>query len=149
MNYSIIRMPKSDEDMAQTLSNFGPFLDAMYTAFDREKHGPQNFMMEHWLFLWDQGACFLLAGHDDKGTLRSLGMCTKFRDMWHGKTRVEIHRYSFADMTDDESKTELVNMGKYLQSVADPLGMAELYIVHRTDCGGEYKELVWQITPVS
>ena len=93
MRFEIIRVPQTDEQLEQTFLKYGPFLAAMYTEDDERIHGPENFIMEHWVMLWQTGAGFLLAATEDDKLL-GLAMCVKFRDLWHSKNRLEINRYS-------------------------------------------------------
>ena len=142
MEFEVIRMPQTEEQLEQTFQQNGPFLSAMYTENDERIHGPENFIMDHWVMLWASGAGFLLAAKE-QGNIIGLGMCVKFRDMWYGKQRLEINRYSVANEVEDE-KAVVQAMTDYLLNNRTLLMFDELYLLHRTVDGGEYKELVWR-----
>ena len=142
MQFEIIRVPQTDEQLEQTFLKYGPFLAAMYTEDDERIHGPENFIMEHWVMLWQTGAGFLLAATED-GKLLGLAMCVKFRDLWHSKNRLEINRYSASTEVADGNKL-VSDMEKYLLSVQTLVMFDELYTVRRMQDGSEYKELIWR-----
>lgn len=142
MDFDVIRVPQTDEQLEQTFQQYGPFLTAMYTENDVRIHGPENFIMEHWIMLWQSGAGFLLSAKE-QGVDLGLAMCVKFRDMWYGKQRLEINRYSVANTVEDE-KVVIRAMIDYLLSIRTLIMFDELYLIHRTVDGGEYKELVWR-----
>ena len=142
MQFDIIRVPQTDEQLEQTFLKYGPFLAAMYTKEDERIHGPENFIMEHWVMLWQTGAGFLLAATEgDK--LMALAMCVRYRDLWYGKHRLEINRYSMAEAVVDDDKL-LADMQKYLLSVQTLIMFDEFYTVRRLQDGSEYKELIWR-----
>lgn len=143
MRYNIVRIPKSDEALAETLGELAPFLEAMYTEEDAAVHGPFNFDLGHWLFLWDSGAGFILESRSDAGQLMGAAMCTRFRDLWSGKMRVDMQRYAFAIEDNTTALAELMNMKDYLVGVESMLGFDELYIIKRTVETNEIKELTW------
>ena len=43
MEFEVIRMPQTEEQLEQTFQQNGPFLSAMYTENDEHIHGPENF----------------------------------------------------------------------------------------------------------
>ena len=143
MTYNIVRIPKTDESLAATIDELAPFLEAMYTPEDVKIHGPFNFDMGHWLFLWDSGAAFFLTSRDNSGKLIAAAVCTRFRELWSGKQRVEMHRFAF-DLPDiDYATTEIDNMVNYLIGIESVLEFDELYIIKRTSDYNEIKEMAW------
>ena len=92
MKYEIVRMPQGREDLSAVLEELAPFLDAMYSQSDIERFGEINFLLDYWLFLWDTGTGFFLTKRDDDGKLLMVAVLTKYRDIWHGRDKLEIHR---------------------------------------------------------
>lgn len=144
MAYNIVRIPKTDNDLVAAIEELAPFLEGMYTAIDIEIHGPFNFDMAHWLFLWDSGAGFILTSRTDDGRLVGACMCTRFRELWSGKLRVEMQRFAF-DVADNEAAlAELEGMKEYLLGVESVLEFDELHIIKRMSDHNEVKELLWR-----
>nr|DAD83102.1 MAG TPA: hypothetical protein [Podoviridae sp. ctlpi2] len=143
MTYQIVRMPTDKDELTEKLTEYTPFLDAMYTEQDIKLFGEVNFILDHWLFLWDTGAGFFLEKRGDDGRLLVLAMLTQFRDLWHARPRMEVHRMvlSGADNLDDEA--EVNGVIEYLKSVASLMRFDLLYYTSRDDKGNELKELVW------
>lgn len=143
MTYNIVRIPKTDESLAATIEELAPFIEAMYTEDDVRLHGPFKFDMGQWLFLWDSGAAFFLTSRDAAGKLIAAAVCTRFRELWSGKLRVELHRFAF-DLPDiGYAPTEIDNMVNYLIGVESILEFDELYVIKRTSDFNEVKELAW------
>lgn len=143
MKYEIVRMPSDEAKMRELLEEYSPFLDSMYTAADAALFGELNFLLDYWLFLWDTGTGFFLTGRDGSGSLSLLAMVTKFRDIWHGRGRAEIHRIALAADPALDAQAEIGKAVEYLKSVAALLDFDLLYYVARNDKGDEYKELLW------
>lgn len=141
MKYEIVRMPTVQDELHETLVEYTPFLDAMYTPNDEALFGPVNFILDHWLFLWDNSAGYFLTGREN-GELKMLAMLTQYKDLWHGRPRVDIHRFSVAG---EELATEntLLDMIDYLKSVATLVGFDLLFFCTRDKHGNEIKELIW------
>ena len=144
MKYNIMRIPKTDESLAAAMEELAPFLEGMYTAQDVEVHGPMAFDMGHWLFLWDSGAGFVLTARDDAGELVAAAICTRFRCLWSGKLRVEVHRFAFRVEDNDAALQQVEEMTKYLLGVESVLEFDEVYILKRTEENHEVKELIWR-----
>lgn len=144
MTFNIVRIPKTDESLAATIDELAPFIEAMYTPDDVSIHGPFNFDMGQWLFLWDSGAGFFLTSRDPAGKLIAVALCTRFRELWSGKLRVEMHRFAF-DLADPEAEAplEVDKMVNYLIGVESVLEFDQLYLVKRTPSYDEIKELTW------
>lgn len=49
MKYEIVRMPTDQDELHETLVEYTPFLDAMYTPTDEALFGAVNFILDHWL----------------------------------------------------------------------------------------------------
>lgn len=143
MKYEIVRMPQDTTEMSAVLEEFTPFLDAMYSEEDRKLFGEVNFLLDYWLFLWDTGTGFFLTGRDKDGDLRAVAIITKYRDLWHGRERLEIHRTALAADPELNDQAEIEAMTDYLISIASIMGFEFLYYNSRDDKGNEFKELVW------
>lgn len=141
MKYEIVRMPTDQDELHETLMEYTPFLDAMYNQHDAAVFGPVNFILDHWLFLWDNGAGYFLTGRENN-EIRCLAMLTQYKDLWCGRPRVDIHRFSVADETLVNEKT-LLDMIDYLKSVSSLMQFDLLFYTTRDEYGNEVKELVW------
>lgn len=146
MNFEYIKMPKTEDGFAEVFHELQPFLAGMYSEQDIELHGPENFYMEQWIFLWDMGHAGLLVSRNDDGTPRGVAQCLKSRDLWYSKERMDIYRYAF-DIKITEPKKELEAMAEYLIGVSSLMNFDELYITKRSYEGElrgvEIKELRW------
>ena len=143
MKYEIVRMPTDSKKMSEMLEEFTPFLDAMYFDSDKELFGDVNFLLDYWLFLWDTGTGFFLTKRNSSGDLLLLAVLTKYRDIWHGRERLEVHRTALAHVPDLNEDKEVEAMVDYLVSVAPIMGFEFLYYNTRDDKGNEHKELMW------
>jgi len=143
MKYEIVRMPTDSKKMSEMLEEFTPFLDAMYSDSDKELFGDVNFLLDYWLFLWDTGTGFFLTKRNSSGDLLLLAVLTKYRDIWHGRERLEVHRTALARVPDLNEDKEVEAMVDYLVSVAPIMGFEFLYYNTRDDKGNEHKELMW------
>lgn len=143
MKYEIVRMPLDSIKMSETLEEFTPFLDAMYSDNDKKIFGDMNFLLDYWLFLWDTGTGFFLTKRDEQGGLLLVAMLTKYRDIWHGNERLEVHRTALANTGGLNETEEIKAMNNYLISVAPIMGFKFLYYNSRDDKGNELKELMW------
>lgn len=141
--YEIVRMPSDSKKMSEMLEEFTPFLDAMYFDGDKELFGDVNFLLDYWLFLWDTGTGFFLTKRNSSGDLLLLAVLTKYRDIWHGRERLEVHRTALAHVPDLNEDKEVEAMVDYLVSVAPIMGFEFLYYNTRDDKGNEHKELMW------
>lgn len=143
MKYEIVRMPSDSKKMSEMLEEFTPFLDAMYSESDKELFGDVNFLLDHWLFLWDTGTGFFLTKRNSSGDLLMVAVLTKYRDIWHGRERLEVHRTALARVPDLNEDKEIEDMIEYLISVATIMGFEFLYYNTRDVKGNEHKELMW------
>lgn len=141
MKYEIVRMPTDQEELHETLMEYTPFLDAMYSKADEAVFGPISFILDHWLFLWDNGAGYFLVGREND-EIQCVAMLTQYKDLWCGRPRVDIHRFSVAVETLVNEKT-LLDMIDYLKSVASLMQFNLLFYCTRDEYGNEGKELVW------
>lgn len=141
MKYEIVRMPTDQDELHETLMEYTPFLDAMYSKADEAVFGPINFILDHWLFLWDNGAGYFLVGREND-EIQCVAMLTQYKDLWCGRPRVDIHRFAVADETLVNEKT-LLDMIDYLKSVASLMQFNLLFYCTRDEYGNEGKELVW------
>ena len=141
MKYEIVRMPTDQDDLHETLMEYTPFLDAMYSKADEAVFGPVNFILDHWLFLWDNGAGYFLVGREND-EIQCVAMLTQYKDLWCGRPRVDIHRFAVAVETLVNEKT-LLDMIDYLKSVASLMQFNLLFYCTRDEYGNEGKELVW------
>lgn len=141
MKYEIVRMPTDQDELHETLMEYTPFLDAMYSKADEAVFGPVKFILDHWLFLWDNGAGYFLTGREN-GELKMLAMLTQYKDLWHGRPRVDIHRLSVVgeDLTANNTVLDVID---YLKSVASLMQFNLLFYCTRDEHGNEVKELVW------
>lgn len=143
MKYEIVRMPQGREDLSAVLEELAPFLDAMYSQSDIERFGEINFLLDYWLFLWDTGTGFFLTKRDDDGKLLMVAVLTKYRDIWHGRDKLEIHRTALVNGDTVDEEQEINGLIEYLTSVSSILGFDFLYYNTRDDNGNEYKKLMW------
>lgn len=143
MKYEIVRMPSDSSKMSELLEEFTPFLDAMYSESDKELFGDVNFLLDYWLFLWDTGTGFFLTKRNESGDLLMVAVLTKYRDIWHGRERLEVHRTALARVPDLDEDKEIQSMIDYLISVATIMGFEFLYYNTRDVKGNEHKELMW------
>lgn len=143
MKYEIVRMPSDSKKMSEMLEEFTPFLDAMYSDSDKELFGDVNFLLDYWLFLWDTGTGFFLTKRNSSGDLLMVAVLTKYRDIWHGRERLEVHRTALARVPDLNEDKEIEDMIEYLISVATIMGFEFLYYNTRDVKGNEHKELMW------
>ena len=143
MKYEIVRMPSDSKKMSELLEEFTPFLDAMYSDSDKELFGDVNFLLDYWLFLWDTGTGFFLTKRNSSGDLLMVAVLTKYRDIWHGHGRLEVHRTALARVPDLNEDKEIEDMIEYLISVATIMGFEFLYYNTRDVKGNEHKELMW------
>lgn len=143
VKYEIVRMPSDSKKMSELLEEFTPFLDAMYSDSDKELFGDVNFLLDYWLFLWDTGTGFFLTKRNSSGDLLMVAVLTKYRDIWHGRERLEVHRTALARVPDLNEDKEIEDMIEYLISVATIMGFEFLYYNTRDVKGNEYKELMW------
>lgn len=143
MKYEIVRMPSDSKKMSEMLEEFTPFLDAMYSDSDKELFGDVNFLLDYWLFLWDTGTGFFLTKRNSSGDLLMVAVLTKYRDIWHGRERLEVHRTALAHVPDLNEDKEIEDMIEYLISVATIMGFEFLYYNTRDVKGNEHKELMW------
>lgn len=143
MSYEIVRMPSDTTEMSALLEEFTPFLDAMYSDKDKELFGDVNFLLDYWLFLWDTGTGFFLTKRNASDDLLMVAVLTKYRDIWHGHSRLEVHRTALARVPDLDEDKEVAAMVSYLSSVADLMEFKFLYYNTRDDDGNEYKRLMW------
>ena len=143
VKYEIVRMPSDSKKMSELLEEFTPFLDAMYSDSDKELFGDVNFLLDYWLFLWDTGTGFFLTKRNSSGDLLMVAVLTKYRDIWHGRERLEIHRTALARVPDLNEDKEIEDMIEYLISVATIMGFEFLYYNTRDVKGNEHKELMW------
>ena len=141
MKYDIVRMPTDQYELHETLMEYTPFLDAMYSKADEAVFGPISFILDHWLFLWDNGAGYFLVGREND-EIQCVAMLTQYKDLWCGRPRVDIHRFSVAVETLVNEKT-LLDMIDYLKSVASLMQFNLLFYCTRDEHGNEVKELVW------
>lgn len=141
MKYEIVRMPTDQDELHQTLMEYTPFLDAMYTESDEAVYGPVNFILDHWLFLWDNGAGYFLTGREN-GELKCVAMLTQYKDLWCGRLRVDIHRFAVADQSLVNEQT-LLDLVDYLKSVSSLMQFDLLFYCTRDGYGNEVKELIW------
>lgn len=141
MKYEIVRMPTDQDELHETLMEYTPFLDAMYSKADEAVFGPVNFILDHWLFLWDNGAGYFLVGREND-EIQCVAMLTQYKDLWCGRPRVDIHRFAVANETLVNEKT-LLDMVDYLKSVASLMQFNLLFYCARDEHGNEGKELVW------
>lgn len=141
MKYEIVRMPTDQDELHETLMEYTPFLDAMYSKADEAVFGPVNFILDHWLFLWDNGAGYFLVGREND-EIQCVAMLTQYKDLWCGRPRVDIHRFSVAVETLVNEKT-LLDVIDYLKSVASLMQFNLLFYCTRDEYGNEGKELVW------
>lgn len=141
--YEIVRMPSDSKKMSEMLEEFTPFLDAMYSDSDKELFGDVNFLLDYWLFLWDTGTGFFLTKRNSSGDLLMVAVLTKYRDIWHGRERLEVHRTALARVPDLNEDKEIEDMIEYLISVATIMGFEFLYYNTRDVKGNEHKELMW------
>lgn len=141
MKYEIVRMPTDQDELHETLMEYTPFLDAMYSKADEAVFGPINFILDHWLFLWDNGAGYFLVGREND-EIQCVAMLTQYKDLWCGRPRVDIHRFAVANETLVNEKT-LLDMVDYLKSVASLMQFNLLFYCARDEYGNEVKELVW------
>lgn len=142
MKYEIVRMPSDSKKMSEMLEEFTPFLDAMYSDSDKELFGDVNFLLDYWLFLWDTGTGFFLTKRNSSGDLLMVAVLTKYRDIWHGRERLEVHRTALARVPDLNEDKEIEDMIEYLISVATIMGFEFLYYNTRDVKGNEHKELM-------
>ena len=143
VKYEIVRMPSDSEKMSELLEEFTPFLDAMYSDSDKDLFGDVNFLLDYWLFLWDTGTGFFLTKRNSSGDLLMVAVLTKYRDIWHGRGRLEVHRTALARIPDLNEDKEIEDMIEYLISVATIMGFEFLYYDTRDVKGNEHKELMW------
>lgn len=143
IKYEIVRMPSDSKKMSELLEEFTPFLDAMYSDSDKELFGDVNFLLDYWLFLWDTGTGFFLTKRNSSGDLLMVAVLTKYRDIWHGRERLEVHRTALANTPDLDEDKEIEAMIEYLTSVAAIMGFEFLYYNTRDVKGNEHKELMW------
>lgn len=143
VKYEIVRMPSDSKKMSELLEEFTPFLDAMYSDSDKELFGDVNFLLDYWLFLWDTGTGFFLTKRNSSGDLLMVAVLTKYRDIWHGRGRLEVHRTALARVPDLNEDKEIEDMIEYLISVATIMGFEFLYYNTRDVKGNEHKELMW------
>lgn len=142
MKFEIVQMPTDQTELQRTLEEYIPLLDSMYVEHEREIFGEPNILLDHWLYLWDNGGGFFLTGRDDKGQLKVLAMLTRFKDMWHSRDRLDIHRLAFAD--EDLITEENVNLIiDYLKSMASIMRFDLLFMCLKHTSGAEIKELIW------
>jgi len=141
MNYEIVRMPTNQDELQQLLEELSPFIDVMYSKTDEAIFGEMNFLLDHWLFLWDNGAGYFLIGRE-QGEILSVAMLTQYIDLWCGRPRIDIHRFAVANEALANEKT-LLAMVDYLISVASLLQFELLFYTTRDDSGNEIKELIW------
>ena len=142
-NYEIIRMPTVQDELNKTLEEYMPFLDAMYGKREIELFGELNFLLDYWLFLWDNDTGFFLTKRDEKKNLKILCMLTKYKDIWHGRVRVEIHKIAIADdISQEQAQEEVKAIFDYLKSIRSLLGFDFLYYNTKDNEGNEYKFLV-------
>ena len=141
MKYEIVRMPTDQDELHETLMEYTPFLDAMYSKADEAVFGPVSFILDHWLFLWDNGAGYFLVGREND-EIQCVAMLTQYKDLWCGRPRVDIHRFAVANETLVNEKT-LLDMIDYLKSVASLMQFNLLFYCTRDEYGNEGKELVW------
>ena len=143
IKYEIVRMPSDSKKMSEMLEEFTPFLDAMYSDNDKEIFGDVNFLLDYWLFLWDTSTGFFLTKRNSSGDLLMVAVLTKYRDIWHGRERLEVHRTALARVPDLNEDKEIEDMIEYLISVATIMGFEFLYYNTRDAKGNEHKELMW------
>lgn len=143
IKYEIVRMPSDSKKMSELLEEFTPFLDAMYSDNDKEIFGDVNFLLDYWLFLWDTSTGFFLTKRNSSGDLLMVAVLTKYRDIWHGRERLEVHRTALARVPDLNEDKEIEDMIEYLISVATIMGFEFLYYNTRDAKGNEHKELMW------
>ena len=143
VKYEIVRMPSDSKKMSEILEEFTPFLDAMYSDNDKEIFGDVNFLLDYWLFLWDTSTGFFLTKRNSSGDLLMVAVLTKYRDIWHGRERLEVHRTALARVPDLNEDKEIEDMIEYLISVATIMGFEFLYYNTRDAKGNEHKELMW------
>lgn len=143
VKYEIVRMPSDSKKMSEMLEEFTPFLDAMYSDNDKEIFGDVNFLLDYWLFLWDTSTGFFLTKRNSSGDLLMVAVLTKYRDIWHGRERLEVHRTALARVPDLNEDKEIEDMIEYLISVATIMGFEFLYYNTRDAKGNEHKELMW------
>ena len=140
MQFEVLRMKGTDEQVKNDLRELVPFLGSMYTDQDERLHGELAFQMDSFLFLWDNGGVFLLLGRNDNRELQMVAVCSQYRDLWTGVTRVEIQRVAMLQGLD--SQTEIDKMVKYLKGVSSLLKFKQLYYCEQYEDGTIVKRLV-------
>lgn len=141
MTYEILRMPNDEQKLHDTLEGINMFLGAMYSEDEDAVHGPINFNMAHFLFLWDTGGVFLLVKRDDTGNPCLVALCNQYSDLWSNRSRVEIQRLAMLETYDEQKeRTELIT---YLKGVSSLLKFDQLYYNTFYSDGSMFKELVW------
>jgi hypothetical protein len=145
MSYQLVRMPTDNDELNRRMTEFAPFLDAMYTEHERELFGELDFSLAYWFMLWDTGAGNFLARYTDAGELVFLAMITKCQDLWNGKWRMEVHRTAVSSDPSIDGKQEVENALKYLRDNAGLLEIDRLYFTNYYDDGREEKLLVWKV----
>ena len=124
MQFEVLRMKGTDEQVKNDLRELVPFLGSMYTDQDERLHGELAFQMDSFLFLWDNGGVFLLLGRNENRELQMVAVCSQYRDLWTGTMRVEIQRVAMVQGLD--SQTEIDKMVKYLKGVSSLLKFKQL-----------------------
>lgn len=141
MGYEILRMPKTDEGVKNTLLTIEPFLAAMHPPEDDTVHGEFNFSMDHFLFLWHAGGVFLLLKRDDAGEPIMVAFCTQYNDLWTNRKRIEIQKVAMRDTLDEEEEKQ--SMVKYLKGVASLLKFDQLFYNISYADGSILRQMVW------
>lgn len=138
--FQTISMPTNEADLVALLEKYTPFIAGMYTKSEQALYGESAFLMDYWLYLWDNGGGYFVevkSGNE----LIGLAMLTKYRDAWTAKVRVDVQRMCYSEGDEDLIKTGLID---YLKSVAALLGFDVLSWIGRQENGDEIKYLIWR-----
>lgn len=141
MTYEIVRMPQGETQIREFLENIGDFMAAMYPPEEEAVHGPLRFIMDHFLYLWDNGGLFFLLRKNDNGEIIAVAIISQYRDLWSNRPRVEIQRFAISDTLDEQKEQK--DMVDYLKGVASLLKFDQIYYVRHYADGSMFKELVW------
>lgn len=145
MSYEIVRMPTDQEELSELMQEFVPFLDAMYTPYERALFGDVDFSLSYWFMLWDTGAGSFLTKRNASGELVFLAMITRYQDLWNGKWRLEVHRTAVSSAPDIDGQKEVEGALDFMKQNAGLLQFDRLYFTNYYDDGTEEKRLVWKV----
>ena len=142
MTFRIRPMPTDRDELNHTLEEYGPFIGAMYRPEFDKFFGEPGFLLDHWLFLWEQGTGFVLEKRNEEGQLQAVALLSLFRDLWYGNSRLDIQGLA-TEGPGSNTFAAVDALIAYLIEQAPLMRFESLFYRTCDPQGNEHKFLLW------